>query len=308
MADEHVIRIMGSNWGSSLPRRSASGIAGAALLVASGSIHLDLYLTGYRSIPTIGWLFLLQVIAAYVLAVAILVTGHWLAAASGAAFALGTLGGYLLSLKVGLFGFTEVRTTAGIVAGIIDVAAFAALAIAALTALTTATVTARTTATAAATDQDPGRRRVPAVAATAVVSVVALALLGAAVATPKAAPAASVTAGAQLLKARPIGGMEVLTNASGLTLYSFAPDTPSRSACYGSCAAYWPPVPGNVSAGPGVTGAIGSIKRTGGSTQATYDGHPLYTYIGDSAPGQDSGNNLNLNGGLWRDVPVAAAG
>jgi predicted lipoprotein with Yx(FWY)xxD motif len=310
MADEHVIRIMGSNWGSSLPRRSASGIAGAALLVASGSIHLDLYLTGYRSIPTIGWLFLLQVIAAYVLAVAILVTGHWLAAASGAAFALGTLGGYLLSLKVGLFGFTEVRTTAGIVAGIIDVAAFAALAIAALTALTTATVTARTTATATATatDQDPGRRRVPAVAATAVVSVVALALLGAAVATPKAAPAASVTAGAQLLKARPIGGIEVLTNASGLTLYSFAPDTPSRSACYGSCAAYWPPVPGNVSAGPGVTGAIGSIKRTGGSTQATYDGHPLYTYIGDSAPGQDSGNNLNLNGGLWRTVPVAAAG
>ena len=309
MADEHVIRIMGSNWGSSLPRRSASGIAGAALLVASGSIHLDLYLTGYRSIPTIGWLFLLQVIAAYVLAVAILVTGHWLAAASGAAFALGTLGGYLLSLKVGLFGFTEVRTTAGIVAGIIDVAAFAALAIAALTALTTATVTARTTATATATatDQDPGRRRVPAVAATAVVSVVALALLGAAVATPKAAPAASVTAGAQLLKARPIGGIEVLTNASGLTLYSFAPDTPSRSACYGSCAAYWPPVPGNVSAGPGVTGTIGSIKRTGGSTQATYDGHPLYTYIGDSAPGQDSGNNLNLNGGLWRTVPVAAA-
>jgi len=309
MADEHVIRIMGSNWGSSLPRRSASGIAGAALLVASGSIHLDLYLTGYRSIPTIGWLFLLQVIAAYVLAAAILVTGHWLAAASGAAFALGTLGGYLLSLKVGLFGFTEVRTTAGIVAGIIDVAAFAALAIAALTALTTATVTARTTATATATatDQDPGRRRVPAVAATAVVSVVALALLGAAVATPKAAPAASVTAGAQLLKARPIGGIEVLTNASGLTLYSFAPDTPSRSACYGSCAAYWPPVPGNVSAGPGVTGAIGSIKRTGGSTQATYDGHPLYTYIGDSAPGQDSGNNLNLNGGLWRTVPVAAA-
>jgi predicted lipoprotein with Yx(FWY)xxD motif len=146
------------------------------------------------------------------------------------------------------------------------------------------------------------------VAATAVVSVVALALLGAAVATPKAAPAASVTAGAQLLKARPIGGIEVLTNASGLTLYSFAPDTPSRSACYGSCAAYWPPVPGNVSAGPGVTGAIGSIKRTGGSTQATYDGHPLYTYIGDSAPGQDSGNNLNLNGGLWRTVPVAAAG
>jgi predicted lipoprotein with Yx(FWY)xxD motif len=146
------------------------------------------------------------------------------------------------------------------------------------------------------------------VAATAAVSVVALALLGVAAATPKAAPAASVAAGSQVLKARPIGGTEVLTNARGLTLYSFAPDTPSRSACYGSCAAYWPPVPGNVSAGPGVTGTVGSIKRTNGSTQATYDGHPLYTYIGDSAPGQDSGNNLNLNGGLWRNVPVAAAG
>jgi predicted lipoprotein with Yx(FWY)xxD motif len=281
-------------------------IAGAALLIASGSIHLDLYLTGYRSIPTIGWLFLLQVIAAYVLAVAIPVTAHRLAAAAGAAFALGTLGGYLLSLKVGLFGFTEVRTTAGIVAGIIDVAAFAALATALATAPPTALVTA--VATAPPAGQDPARRRVPAVAATAAVSVVALALLGVAAATPKAAPAASVAAGSQVLKARPIGGTEVLTNARGLTLYSFAPDTPSRSACYGSCAAYWPPVPGNVSAGSGVTGTVGSIKRTNGSTQATYDGHPLYTYIGDSAPGQDSGNNLNLNGGLWRNVPVAAAG
>jgi len=297
---------MGSKWGPSLPRRSASVIAGAALLIASGSIHLDLYLTGYRSIPTIGWLFLLQVIAAYVLAVAIPVTAHRLAAAAGAAFALGTLGGYLLSLKVGLFGFTEVRTTAGIVAGIIDVAAFAALATALATAPPTALVTA--VATAPPAGQDPARRRVPAVAATAAVSVVALALLGVAAATPKAAPAASVAAGSQVLKARPIGGTEVLTNARGLTLYSFAPDTPSRSACYGSCAAYWPPVPGNVSAGSGVTGTVGSIKRTNGSTQATYDGHPLYTYIGDSAPGQDSGNNLNLNGGLWRNVPVAAAG
>jgi predicted lipoprotein with Yx(FWY)xxD motif len=288
MAGGHVVKVMGSKWGPSLPRRSVFLIAGAALLIASASIHLDLYLTGYRTIPTIGWLFLLQVIAGYVLAVAIPATAHRLVAAAGALFALGTLGGYLLSLKVGLFGFTEVRTTAGIVAGIIDVAAFAALA------------------TATLTGQDPGRRRIPA--ATAAVSVVALALLGAFVATPKAAPAAPATAGSQLLKARPIGGTKVLTNAQGLTLYSFAPDTPSRSACYGSCASYWPPVPGNVSAGPGVTGTIGSIKRTNGSTQATYDGHPLYTYIADSAPGQDKGNNINLNGGLWLDVPVTAAG
>ena len=67
--------------GTSAPRRSVSGIAGAALLVASGAIHLDLYLTGYRTIPTIGPLFLLQVIAAFALAAAILITGSWLAPA-----------------------------------------------------------------------------------------------------------------------------------------------------------------------------------------------------------------------------------
>ena len=286
-ASRAVIRVVGSITGASLPRRSAAAIAGAALLIASGSIHLDLYLTGYRSIPTIGWMFLLQVISAYALALAIAVTRYRLAAAAGAAFALGTLVGYLLSLKVGLFGFTEVRTTAGIVAAIIDVAAFAVLAPAVL-----------------APAVGHGRRTASTTTATAAVSVLALALLGAAVATPKAAPAASVTAGSQVLKARKISGVTVLTNAKGLTLYSFAPDTPAKSACYGSCAAYWPPVPGKAAAGPGVTGQLGTIKRTDGSTQATYDGHPLYTYIGDSAPGKDSGNNLNLNGGLWRDVPA----
>ena len=90
---------MGSMKGTSLPRRSWFGIAGAALLVASGAIHLDLYLTGYRTIPTIGPLFLLQVIAAFALAVAIPVTGSSLVAAAGAAFAISTLGGYLLSLR-----------------------------------------------------------------------------------------------------------------------------------------------------------------------------------------------------------------
>jgi hypothetical protein len=109
-------------------------VTGAGLLAASASIHLDLYLTGYRSIPTIGWLFLLQVIAGFVLAAVVLATRSRLAAAAGAAFALSTLGGYLLSVWIGLFGFKEIRTTAGIAAGLIEVAAFAALALAAVTA------------------------------------------------------------------------------------------------------------------------------------------------------------------------------
>jgi predicted lipoprotein with Yx(FWY)xxD motif len=270
--------------GASARRRSWTGIAGAALLTAAGAIHLDLYLTGYRTIATIGVLFLLQVIAAFALAAVIAVTGWPLAAAAGAGFAAATLGGYLLSLWVGLFGFTEVRTTAGIVAGLVDVAAFAALTLAAI-------------------GRNPGRLIRPAVATASVAtaSVAALALLAAALATPKSQPAAT---GPDVLQARQVGGVTLLTNARGLTVYWFALDTAGRSACYGSCAAYWPPVAGTPTAGPGVTGHLGTITRADGGTQATYDGHPLYTYIGDSAPGQARGNNLNLNGGLWHDLPL----
>src|ERR1700716_2804393 len=109
-------------------------VAGSGLLIATAAIHLDLYLTGYRTIPTIGWLFLLQVIAAFALGLALLVIPgrlvipSRLAAAAGAGFALATLGGYLLSVWIGLFGFKEVRTTAGIVDGGIGGAGFAALA------------------------------------------------------------------------------------------------------------------------------------------------------------------------------------
>ena len=279
------MKVVGSMRGASLPRRSWYGIAGAALLIASGAIHLDLYVTGYNSIPTIGPLFLLQIIAAFALAVAIPLTGHRLAYAAGALFALGVLGGYLLSLKVGLFGFTEVRTTAGIVAAIIDVAAFAVLGCGAVSGL------------------DAARRVMGAVGA---VSVIALVLTGVFVAAPRTPPPVATAGSGQTLDARTISGKALLTNSKGITLYTFAPDRLNKSVCYGDCAAYWPPVPGNMSAGPGVTGKIGTITRTDGTTQATYDGHPLYTYIGDHGPGQDGGNNVNLNGGVWHVVLVGS--
>ena len=105
-------------------------VAGAILLVVSAGIHLDLYLTGYRSIPTIGWLFLVQFLVAFVLAIGALVTHSRLVAVAGAAFALSTLGCYLLAVWIGLFGYKEIRTRAGIAAGLIEVAAFATLALA----------------------------------------------------------------------------------------------------------------------------------------------------------------------------------
>ena len=273
--------------------------AGTGLLIATGAIHLDLYLTGYRTIPAIGWLFLLQVIAAFGLGLAVGLLGSRAAAVLGALFGLATLGGYLLSIWFGLFGFREVRTTAGVVAGLIEVAAFAVLA-----ALALAPAPAPQHA-----HQGPGLARLSeglpgALAAVGGVSALALVLLGVAVAGAATAPSApaSPTASGQVLKTIQIKGVTVLTNSKGMTLYWFAPDTPAKSACYGSCAAYWPPVYGAQKAGPGVTGTLGTIRRTDGTIQATYDGHPLYTYIADNAPGQATGNNINLNGGLWHEV------
>ena len=282
--------------------RLALRVAGAGLLFAAGGIHLDLYLTGFRNLPTIGWLFLFQVIAAFALALAVLITGSRLAAAAGALFALATLGGYLLSLWVGLFGFKEVRTTAGIVAGVIEVAAAAALG---LLALTPSPAAAGRHQARAGGIGGLVRDGVPRAGwLVAGVSVLALVVLGGSVAAVGSGSSGSASAGGGL-KTATIGGVTVLTNAKGFTLYWFAPDTPTKSACNGSCAAYWPPVKGPAALSAGVAGQVGTIKRSDGSLQATYNGHPLYTYVADGAPGQAKGNNLNLNGGLWYEVKVS---
>jgi predicted lipoprotein with Yx(FWY)xxD motif len=109
------------------------------------------------------------------------------------------------------------------------------------------------------------------------------------------------------LKTTQISGVTVLTSAKGFTLYWFVPDTSTKSNCNGSCAQIWPPVKGPATAGPGVTGKLGTITRSDGSTQATYDGHPLYTYTADTAPGQANGNGINVNGGVWHEVTASGA-
>ena len=113
---------------------------------------------------------------------------------------------------------------------------------------------------------------------------------------------AAATAGS--LKTATIGGATVLTSSKGFTLYSFAPDTPAKSNCNGTCAQNWPPVKGPATAS-GVKGTFATIKRSDGSVQATFDGHPLYTFVGDTAPGQNKGNGLNANGGLWHEITTS---
>jgi len=116
--------------------------------------------------------------------------------------------------------------------------------------------------------------------------------------TSTSSPAAA-TAGS--LKTATIGGATVLTNANGFTLYSFAPDTSTKSNCNGACAQNWPPVKGPATAS-GVKGTFGTLTRSNGATQATFAGHPLYTFVGDTSPGQAKGNGLNAAGGLWHEI------
>jgi len=113
-------------------------------------------------------------------------------------------------------------------------------------------------------------------------------------------PAAAAPAGA--LSTAKVGSSTLLTNSKGFTLYWFVPDSTTASKCYGSCAKYWPPVLGPASAGSGVTGTLGVITRSNGAKQATWNGHPLYTYIGDTAPGMNKGNGLNISGGVWHEI------
>jgi predicted lipoprotein with Yx(FWY)xxD motif len=96
----------------------------------------------------------------------------------------------------------------------------------------------------------------------------------------------------------------VLVNAEGHTLYTFAPDNRSKVTCVSSCATLWPPVKlpsGETPAGPVQLKAslLGSDPDPEGGSVVTYSGWPLYTYAADSAAGEDNGQAIEADGGLW---------
>ena len=96
----------------------------------------------------------------------------------------------------------------------------------------------------------------------------------------------------------------ILTNATGYTLYWFTKDTATASACGDVCASNWPPVTGTprLPASAKLHGTLGTIIRTDGTVQATYDGHPLYTFAGDFEPGDVGGTGLTEFGGVWHAI------
>jgi predicted lipoprotein with Yx(FWY)xxD motif len=122
----------------------------------------------------------------------------------------------------------------------------------------------------------------------------------AAASSAPAAAATPSTSAAGLTTAKTAKGT-ILVTAQGYSVYMFAIDTPTKSNCDATCLKFWPALTGTPTAAPGsgLTGKFGTITGTGGITQATYNGHPLYLFADDKAPGQVNGNGINTSGGLW---------
>lgn len=88
----------------------------------------------------------------------------------------------------------------------------------------------------------------------------------------------------------------ILVDAAGMTLYTFANDTPGTSNCYDQCAVAWPPLlvdaDADLAAGVDIPGTLDTTERTDGTQQVTYDGYPLYYWVNDTAPGDTTGQNV----------------
>ena len=147
----------------------------------------------------------------------------------------------------------------------------------------------------------------------------AAACSSAAAASPGSAPASSAPAAGSSASASTTGTVitthagsagAFLTDGSGRTVYLWAKDGMNMSACSGACAAAWPPVPatGTLTATGGAKASdLGTITRSGGTKQVTYDGHPLYYFVGDSAAGQANGQGSDNFGAKWWLVAPSGA-
>jgi len=137
-------------------------------------------------------------------------------------------------------------------------------------------------------------------------------------AAPAASPAgasssstgAGASAGGTVITTAKSSAGTVLTNGSGKAVYLWAKDTGDMSNCNGACAGAWPPVTttGTATAAGGATASdIGTITRSDGTKQVTYDGHPLYYFSGDSGPGMASGQGSDAFGAKWWLVAPAGS-
>jgi predicted lipoprotein with Yx(FWY)xxD motif len=115
-------------------------------------------------------------------------------------------------------------------------------------------------------------------------------------------PAAAKSEGAPITVGTAKGVGKVLVDSKGLTLYYFQKDQNGESACYGACEQGWPPLTteGEPQAGEGAMASkLGTTERKDGTTQVTYAGWPLYTFVEDKSPGEDNGTDSKAFGASW---------
>jgi predicted lipoprotein with Yx(FWY)xxD motif len=132
---------------------------------------------------------------------------------------------------------------------------------------------------------------------------------GAPAASSSTAAAGSSSGGTEITTASS-GGMTFLTDGSGKAVYLWMKDTGDASQCSGACAGAWPPVTASgtvTAAGSAVASDLGTITRSDGTKQVTYDGHPLYYFAGDSGAGQANGQGSDGFGAKWWLVSPAGA-
>ena len=139
-------------------------------------------------------------------------------------------------------------------------------------------------------------KRLAIASAAVVMALVATAVLGAGLAA-----GSSAAKGTTVKSAKSHLG-KIIVDGKGRTLYLFEKDRRGHSACSGGCAAYWPPLLTSAKpvAGTGVKKSLlGTIRRSNGKKQVTYNGHPLYRFVQDTRPGQVKGQDTHFFGGGW---------
>ena len=150
------------------------------------------------------------------------------------------------------------------------------------------------------------RTRIVAVAGVAAIALAVAACGGTSNGGYGAPAAGSSGEGSVALASSKLGN--ILVDGKGRTLYLFEADKGTSSMCDGACASAWPPLAttGKPTAGSGVSASkLGTTKRADGTTEVTYNGHPLYTFSGDKAPGQTTGQGSQAFGAEWYALSAA---
>ncbi len=145
--------------------------------------------------------------------------------------------------------------------------------------------------------------------AAVVVAVLLLAACGKKATTASAAAGGSSGGSVDRIVTSDVSGLgTVIADGKGFTLYHLKTEVNGQIQCTGACASVWPPLlvagSGQATAGDGVSGDLGTINRPDGGTQVTYDGMPLYTYSGDTAPGQANGQGIEQ---VWFAITPSGA-